>query len=88
MTLYRDREIHPRVKDLQHPRLRKPRRGLQIFDMRVDFLVPVQSRSRFLYCKRLAFLHLRHSLLTFTLRRTKFTFNTKSGKMESCYGNL
>ena len=43
-----DREIQPRVKDLQHPRLGKPRRGLQIFDTRVDFLVPVQSRGRFL----------------------------------------
>ena len=27
----------------------KPRRGLQIFDTRVDFPVPVQSRGRFLY---------------------------------------
>ena len=27
----------------------KPRRGLQIFDIRVDFSVPVQSRGRFLY---------------------------------------
>ena len=26
----------------------KPRRELQIFDTRVDFLVPVQSRGRFL----------------------------------------
>ena len=26
----------------------KPRRGLQIFDTRVDFPVPVQSRGRFL----------------------------------------
>ena len=49
MTLYLDREIHPRVKDLQHPRLGKPRRGLQIFDTRVDFPVPVQSGGRFLY---------------------------------------
>ena len=36
-----------RVKDLQRPRLGKPRRGLQIFDTRVDFPVPVQSRGRF-----------------------------------------
>ena len=49
MTLYRDRQIHPRVKDLQRPRLGKPRRGLQIFDTRADFPVPVQSRGRFLY---------------------------------------
>ena len=42
-------EIHPRVKDLHRPRLGKPRRGLQIFDTRVDFPVPVQSRGRFLY---------------------------------------
>ena len=41
-------EIHPRVKDLQRPRLGKPRHGLQIFDTRVDFPVPVQSRGRFL----------------------------------------
>ena len=41
-------EIHPRVKDLQRPWLRKPRHGLQIFDTRVDFPVPVQSRGRFL----------------------------------------
>ena len=34
MTLYRDREIHLSVKDLQ---------TLQIFDTRVDFPVPVQS---------------------------------------------
>ena len=38
----------PRVKDLQRPRLGKPRRGLQIFDTRVDSPVPVQSRGRFL----------------------------------------
>ena len=31
------------------PRLGKPRRGLQIFDTRVDFPIPVQSRGRFLY---------------------------------------
>ena len=37
-----DKEIHPRVKDMQLPRLGKPRRGLQIFDTRVDFPVPVQ----------------------------------------------
>ena len=37
-----------RVKDLQHPRLDKPRRGLQIFDTRVDFPVPVQICGRFL----------------------------------------
>ena len=47
-VLYRDREIHPRVKDFQRPRLGKPRRGLQIFDTLVDFPVPVQSRGRFL----------------------------------------
>ena len=41
-------EIHPRVKDLQRPRRGKPRRGLQIFDTRVDFPVPAQSRGRFL----------------------------------------
>ena len=39
--------IHFRdVKDLQRPRLGKPRRRLQIFDTRVDFPVP---ESRFLY---------------------------------------
>ena len=44
LNLYRDREIHPRVKDLQRPRRGKPRRGLQIFDTRVDFHVPVLYR--------------------------------------------
>ena len=44
--MYRDREIHPRVKDMLLPRLSKPRRGLQIFDTRVDFPVPVQSGGR------------------------------------------
>ena len=37
----REWEIYPRVKDLQPPRLGKPCRGLQIFDTRVDFPVPV-----------------------------------------------
>ena len=45
--MYRDREIHPRVKDMQLPRLGKPRRGLQIFDTWVDFPVPEQSGGRF-----------------------------------------
>ena len=40
-------EIHPRVNDMQLLRLGKPRRGLQIFDTRLDFPVPVQSRGRF-----------------------------------------
>ena len=31
------RESHPRVHDLQHPRLGKPRRGLQIMDTRMGF---------------------------------------------------
>ena len=30
------REPHPCVQDLQHPRLCKPRRGLQIMDTRSD----------------------------------------------------
>ena len=30
-------ESHPRAKDLQHPRLGKPRRGLQIFYTRMRF---------------------------------------------------
>ena len=34
------RESHPRVQDLQHPRLGKPRRGLQIFDTRMGFPRP------------------------------------------------
>ena len=33
------RESHPRVHDLQHPRLGKPRRGLQIMDTRMDSLI-------------------------------------------------
>ena len=43
----RNREIHPHVKDIQRPRLCKSHRGLQIFDMRVDFPVPVKSSGRF-----------------------------------------
>ena len=31
------RESYPRVQDLQHPRLGKPRRGLQILDPRMGF---------------------------------------------------
>ena len=34
------RESHPRVQDLQHPQVDKPRCGLQILDMRMGFLVP------------------------------------------------
>ena len=37
------RESHPRVQDLQHPRLGKPRRGLQILDTRMGF--PRPSRN-------------------------------------------
>ena len=31
------RESHPRVHDLQHPRLGKPRCGLQMMDTRMGF---------------------------------------------------
>ena len=34
------RESHPRVQDLQHPRLGKPRRGLQILDTWMGFPRP------------------------------------------------
>ena len=34
------REFHPRVQDLQHPRLGKPRRRLQILDTRIGFPRP------------------------------------------------
>ena len=34
------RESHPRVQDLLHPRLGKPRRGLQILDTRMGFPRP------------------------------------------------
>ena len=37
------RESHPRVHDLQHPRLGKPRRGLQIMDTRMGFPRPFHS---------------------------------------------
>ena len=37
------RESHPRVNDLQYPRLSKPRRGLQIMDTRIDFSCPVYN---------------------------------------------
>ena len=37
------RESHPRVHDLQHPRLGKPRRGLQIMDTRMGFPCPFNS---------------------------------------------
>ena len=46
-TLYSDKESHPRVKHMQSPWLGKPHRGLQIFDTRVDFPVPVQCGGRF-----------------------------------------
>ena len=34
------RESHPRVQDLKHPRLGKPRRGLQILDTWMGFPRP------------------------------------------------
>ena len=37
------RESHPRVHDLQYPRLGKPRRGLQIMDTRMGFPCPFHS---------------------------------------------
>ena len=37
------RESHPRVHDLQHPRLGKPRRGLQIMDIRMGFPCPFRN---------------------------------------------
>ena len=42
-TLYRDREIHPSVKDLQSTTRLAESWKLHIFDTRVDFPVPVQS---------------------------------------------
>ena len=37
------KESHPRVHDLRHPRLGKPRRGLQIMETRMGFLCPFRS---------------------------------------------
>ena len=37
------RESHPRVHDLQHPRLGKPRPGLQIMNTRMGFPCPFHS---------------------------------------------
>ena len=37
------RESHPRVHDLQNPRLGKPRRGLQIMDTRMGFPCPFHN---------------------------------------------
>ena len=37
------RESHPRVHDMQHPRLGKPRRGLQVIDTRMGFPCPFHS---------------------------------------------
>ena len=37
------RKSHLRVHDLQHPRLGKPRRGLQIMDTRMGFPCPFHS---------------------------------------------
>ena len=37
------RESHPRVHDLQHPQLGKPRCGLQIMDTRMGFPCPFHS---------------------------------------------
>ena len=42
-TVEGTRESHPRVHDLQHPRLGKPRRGLQIMDTRMGFPCPFHS---------------------------------------------
>ena len=42
-TVEGTRESHPRVHDLQHPRLGKPRRGLQILDTRMGFPCPFHS---------------------------------------------
>ena len=42
-TLYKDREIHPSVKDLQSTTRLAESLMLHIFDTRVDFPVPVQS---------------------------------------------
>ena len=36
-------ESHPRVHDLQHPCLGKPRRGLQIMDTRMGFPCPFRN---------------------------------------------
>ena len=44
-TLYRDREIHLIVKDLQSTTRLAEWWTLQIFDERVDFAVPAQSRG-------------------------------------------
>ena len=49
------RESHPRVQDLLHPRLGKPRRGLQILDTRMGFPRPslnvvLDSISLILWC--------------------------------------
>ena len=41
-TLYRDREIHPSVKDLQSTTRLAESWKLHFFDTRVDFPVPVQ----------------------------------------------
>ena len=48
-----NRETHPSVKNLQHPRLGKPYRGMQIFDTQVDFPAPAQSGGIFLptFCR-------------------------------------
>ena len=37
------REFHPRVHELRHPRLGKPRRRLQIMDTRMGFPCPFRS---------------------------------------------
>ena len=42
-TVEGTRESHPRVHDLQHPRLGKPRRGLQIMDTQMGFPCPFHS---------------------------------------------
>ena len=42
-TVEGTRESHPRVHDLQHPRLGKPRRGLQIMDTWMGFPCPFHS---------------------------------------------
>ena len=42
-TLYKDREIHPSVKDLQSTTRLAKSWKLHIFDTKVDFPVPVKS---------------------------------------------
>ena len=71
-TLYRDRKIHPSVKDLQSTTRLAKSWKLHIFDTRVDFPVPVQSGGWLFF---LLSLLIAVRILLFYLRNYHTTFS-------------